>query len=457
MEWILFLLGLVPYLIEMYFLRYAYLYKLPEGKESAQRPFVSVQVPIHKEPPKLVMRTLESLKNQDYGLYEVLVLVNNTPYEIQKPIEDYCKRENGVLRYNYLWTRGYKGGVLNEAIKLMDNRAEVISVVDSDYVVSKDFIKEGVKYLEKDVAIVQFPQDYRDFPNNFFFKGMYLSYRYFFAVIMRMCHVLDAVAFMGTVGFIRKKALLSSGGWSEEIITEDSEAGLRIILSGFKGVYVDKSVGKGIMPLDFASLKRQRFRWAYGNAQTILRHFSSLTFGKQLNLRQKIAFWIQNTVWHTPLILSVLFAFLSLIYEPIGYLGAGLLLGFIMSRTYSFLWIYRKIDKLSFYDTLLALLFYFSLFLPMSYAPIRALIPIKIPFYRTPKSKDMLESGFHYAGEIGIFLLTTLLLFTSLLSGAFVGVFISLLSLAIFLCFLTVIINSATLWYNPKPNTLSEK
>ena len=437
MDGIAFILGLLPYFLEMYFLSFALKYTKPQPIGSTQKPFVSVHVPIYQEPPHVVIETLKRLSEQNYENYEVLAIVNNTPQkDLKKPIEDICREKSNILKYHSIQTSGYKGGTLNRAMMLSDSRTQIVSVVDSDYHVSRDFIKRGVEHFEDDTAIVQFPQDYRDFPDNVFFKAMYLSYRYFFAVIMRMCHVLNAVAFMGTVGFVKMDAVKKAGNWSEDILTEDSETGLRIVLKNFKGKYIDESVGKGLMPFSFFSCRKQRFRWAYGNAQTLIRHFFALTFGRELNLKQKVAFWIQNTVWHTPLLISLLFVLLSPLNCFFSYLGAGLLTGFLTSRTYSFLWLYRRIDGLSLYESALALIFYFSLFFPMSYAPIRALIPIKVPFYRTPKAKQ--KENENYLGEVLIMLFTLLLLLLSLKSGSLVSVYTCALCSVFFGSFLWV-------------------
>jgi len=434
MEWIFFLIGLIPYLVEMYFLKYALKYKKPESNKFINEPFVSIHVPIHKEPPDVVISTLESLKRQEYKNYEVLCLVNNTPEDtLKKPVEDYCKKEGKIFKYHYIETIGYKGGTLNKAIDLCHPKTEIIGIVDSDYHVCSDFIRKGVSYFNNQIAIVQFPQDYRDFPKTLFYKAMYLSYRYFFAVIMRMCHTLNAVAFMGTVGFIRKKSIQKTGEWSEQILTEDSEMGLRMNLKGFKGVYVDESVGKGLMPFTWSSCRKQRFRWAYGNAQTLVKHLPALILTKKLNFKQKIAFLIQNTVWHTPLIYSLIFTYTA---RCLSFLGAGLLTGFLISRFYSFLWLFRKIDKLTFSEAILALVFYFSLFFPMSYAPIRVLIPINIPFYRTPKSKEKEKTL--YIGEIFIILFTLFEALVCIIEKKWIGIYVCFLSILFFVCFLWI-------------------
>ena len=74
----------------------------------------------------------------------------------------------------------------------------------------------------------------------------------------------DGAIFAGTMGLRRRRALEQAGGRDEWCITEDAELSLRILRNGWSGVHVDKSFGKGIMPLTFEALKGQRFRWCLG-------------------------------------------------------------------------------------------------------------------------------------------------------------------------------------------------
>src|SRR4029434_3804592 len=66
------------------------------------------------------------------------------------------------------------------------------------------------------------------------------------------------------------------GGWDEWCITEDAEASLRLLARGYEGVYVNRSYGWGLMPLEFDALKRQRFRWCFGGIQILRKHWAAL-------------------------------------------------------------------------------------------------------------------------------------------------------------------------------------
>ena len=59
--------------------------------------------------------------------------------------------------------------------------AEVIAVIDSDYVVTANWLRDLVpQFIKPAVAIVQAPQDYRDDSDNLFKAMCYAEYRGFF-------------------------------------------------------------------------------------------------------------------------------------------------------------------------------------------------------------------------------------------------------------------------------------
>ena len=159
----------------------------------------------------------------------------------------------------------------------MPQDVSILGIVDADYLVKPGFLKEMVgHFADERVAFVQTPQNYRDWRDSGYLRGLFYSYRYFFDVTMPSRANRNAIIFAGTMGLIRRSALERIGGWDENIITEDAEASLRLLGLGSTGVYEPTVWGEGLMPLSFEGLKQQRFRWALGGVQILRLHWSRL-------------------------------------------------------------------------------------------------------------------------------------------------------------------------------------
>lgn len=294
------------------------------------RPFVSLHVPTHNEPPDLVIATVEALLALDYDDYEVLVVDNNTDDPLLwRPVEAWC-RGRARVRFLHLanWP-GYKSGALNEALRVSDPRAEVIGIVDADYLVDPDFLARCAPlFADPDVAFVQTPQDYRDWDVAPYFRRLYRSYAYFFDVSQRSRAERNGAIFGGTMGLIRRSAMEAAGGWDEWCITEDAELSLRLLRAGGRGLHVDRSFGRGLMPLTFEALKRQRFRWCFGGVQILRMHWRTLLPGRRttanrLDLGQRWAYFVGGLQWFGDLA-SVLFTGFLLVGAADLVLGSGL-------------------------------------------------------------------------------------------------------------------------------------
>ncbi len=241
-------------------------------------PRVSIHVPAYNEPPEMVKETLDALARLDYPDYEVIVIDDNTTDEtLWRPVEEHCRRLGFRFFHLENWP-GFKSGALNFALKQTDPRAEIVGVVDSDYVVSPDWLRACVgPFRDPSVAFVQTPQDYRDVAGgDRYATACYNAYLYFFKLSMVSRNEHNGIIFAGTMGLVRRRALEEVGGWDEWCITEDAELSLRILRRGHQGCYVDRSYGRGLMPLNFEGLKKQRFRWAFGGMQILRLHWKAL-------------------------------------------------------------------------------------------------------------------------------------------------------------------------------------
>jgi hypothetical protein len=284
--------------------------------ELDEPPFVSLHVPAHNEPPEMVIATLDSLRNLDYPRYQIVAIDDNTEDEaLWRPVERWCA-EHGVTFAHLTDWPGYKSGALNYALaELTDPAAELIGVVDSDYQLDPGFLRRCAPlFADPRVGFIQAPQDYRDWSHAPYYRRLYYSYKYFFAVSQPSRNEHDGAIFAGTMGLIRRDALVKLGGWDEWCITEDAELSLRLLHAGWSGLHVDQSWGHGVMPLTFEALKSQRYRWCFGGIQILRMHLGWLLpgggNGNRLNLAQRWAYLGGAVQWYGDLLGLLFFLFL---------------------------------------------------------------------------------------------------------------------------------------------------
>src|SRR2546423_4421676 len=188
-------------------------------------PKVALQVPAYNEPLEVVTETLNALAALDYPDLIVQVVDNNTPdRENWTALQALCEKLGPRFQFMHLenWP-GYKAGALNEATRRLPKEVEVIGVVDSDYVVKPDWLRSMVgHFADPQVAFVQSPQNYRDWADDQYLRGLYYSYQYFFEITMPSRAHRNAIIFAGTMGLIRRHALQEIGGGQPDTLLRDA-------------------------------------------------------------------------------------------------------------------------------------------------------------------------------------------------------------------------------------------
>jgi exo-beta-1,3-glucanase (GH17 family)/cellulose synthase/poly-beta-1,6-N-acetylglucosamine synthase-like glycosyltransferase len=255
---------------------------------------VSLHLACCNEPPDMVIATLESLSRLQYANYEVLVVDNNTrDPALWEPVRDWVDRL-GDARFRFFhlpeWP-GFKAGALNYALSQTAPDAEVVGVVDADYIVRSDWLQSLVGHFDDPrVAVVQTPQAHRGWARQVFRRMMNWEYDGFFRIGMHHRNERDAIIQHGTMTLIRARALAEHGRWSEWCICEDAELGLRLMGAGLQTVYVDSVMGEGLTPDGFAQYKKQRRRWAQGAMQVLKGHWRGLLGPGPLSPAQRYHF-----------------------------------------------------------------------------------------------------------------------------------------------------------------------
>ena len=363
-------------------------------------PKVSVHLPIHNEPPEMVRKTLQALAKVDYPNMEVLIMDNNTKDpSIWQPVQAYCQELGAQFRFFHLdnWP-GYKAGAINYALTNTAKDAEIIAVIDSDYILSPDWLKSMVPYFDQEnVGFVQSPQDYRDLNLGLFKEICYWEYAGFFNIGMVQRNEYNAIIQHGTMTMIRKTAFDKVGAWSEWCICEDSELGLRLYEAGYDSVYCKESFGRGLMPDTFSGYMTQRFRWVYGAMQIIKHHWRHFLPNKNSSLTSAqryyfVAGWLP---WFSDA-LALVFTITSLVLTAMLLsdpehselpVNAFLLptIGLFGFKVLRGLWLYKARVACSVFQSLGAALAGLSLTHTVARGTLQGLFTSGKPFMRTPK------------------------------------------------------------------------
>jgi exo-beta-1,3-glucanase (GH17 family)/cellulose synthase/poly-beta-1,6-N-acetylglucosamine synthase-like glycosyltransferase len=371
----------------------------PQPETATPLPKVSIHVPAYAEPPEMLIATLDALARLDYPDFEVVVVDNNTKDEsLWRPVEQHCAKLGPRFRFFHVDPlAGYKAGALNFALRHTAPDAEVVAVIDADYIVRTEWLRDLVPaFANARTGIVQAPQDYRDAGESAFKAMCFAEYRGFFHIGMVTRNERNAIIQHGTMTMVRRD-LLERVGWAEWCITEDAELGLRILAEGYEATYIEHSYGRGVMPDSFLDFKKQRSRWAFGSMQIMRRHFASLVRGGdgRLTAGQRYHFlagwlpWLAdgfNLIFNcAALVWSLVMVAFPKHIEPPLMIFSLLPLSLFVFKLVKLLHLYRTRVGANLRQTLAAALAGLGLAHTIGTAMLSGLVQRDRPFFRTPK------------------------------------------------------------------------
>ena len=297
------------------------LIEAPPLAPDAAAPKVSIHIPACNEPPEMLKQTLDAVARLDYPNFECVVVINNTPDPaLWRPIEDHCRALGDRFKFvNAENLQGFKAGALRLAIVHTAADADVLGIIDADYVVQSDWLKELVPLFgDPNVALVQAPQDHRDGERSVMHHAMNGEYAGFFDIGMVQRNEVNAIIVHGTMCLIRRSALEAAGGWSSDTICEDTDLGLTLLELGWRAHYTNKRYGYGLLPDSFEAYKKQRHRWAYGGFQILKKHWRRFLPGaSRLTRDQKREFALGWLNWLGAESLGVAVAILNIVWVPV--------------------------------------------------------------------------------------------------------------------------------------------
>jgi cellulose synthase (UDP-forming) len=248
---------------------------------------VDIFIPTYNEPVELLRETLVCALSVRYPHQTWLLDDGNRPAVRQLAAEFGCGYITRAERTHA------KAGNLNNALR--QTTGEFIVVLDADHVPAPGFVDEIIGFFaDERVAAVQTPQDFYNLDSFMHLTDWRRNYAWqqqelFYSVVQPGKDGWNSTMYCGSPAMLRRKALEEIGGFATETITEDLHTGLRLQKRGWKVLFHNHTIARGLAPQTYTSFATQWHRWGIG-AMQVLRVENHL-FGRGLTLAQRINYF----------------------------------------------------------------------------------------------------------------------------------------------------------------------
>jgi cellulose synthase (UDP-forming) len=195
-----------------------------------------------------------------------------------------------------------KAGNLNHALGIID--ADFIGVLDADHVASPDFLVHTLGYFDDEgIALVQTPQDFYNLESFEHERGgatlaltdphaagteRFHEQALFYRVLQPGKNRWGGAFWCGTGAVVRVAALRQVGLVATDTITEDIHTTIRLHRRGWKTVYHNEILARGLAASDAATYQLQRHRWGTGAMQVLRKENPLVVSG--LSLPQRLSY-----------------------------------------------------------------------------------------------------------------------------------------------------------------------
>lgn len=228
-------------------------------------PSVDIFIPTYNESTSILKRTIIGCQAIDYPGKKIYLLDDNQREAMrQLAMELGCQY---ITRNDNLHA---KAGNINNALK--QTSGELIAVFDADFIPTKNFLQRTIHFFQdQQVGLVQTPQNFYNvdpIARNLGLENQITTEEeLFYRHIQPIRHAAGSLVCCGTSFVIRRKALLSVGGFCTDSITEDYYTGVRLCAQGYRLVYVNEKLSAGLAAENITGYITQRLRWCRGSLQ----------------------------------------------------------------------------------------------------------------------------------------------------------------------------------------------
>lgn len=247
---------------------------------------VDVFIPTYDEPVALLRDTVLCAVNMHYP-HTTWVLDDGNRPEAASMARELGARY--LARPEHLHA---KAGNLNHALDQSDG--DLIVTLDADHVPMPGLLDDLVGFFEDpSVGLVQANQDFYNLDSfqhttDWAEEAAWQQQELFFNVIQPGKDALGAAMYCGSPAIIRRQALADVGGFATETVTEDMHTSLRMQQRGWRVLYHNRTVARGLAPQTYDAYNTQWHRWGLG-AMQVFRQERTLS-GPGLTVGQRMAY-----------------------------------------------------------------------------------------------------------------------------------------------------------------------
>lgn len=237
----------------------------------AELPAVTVQLPLYNE-LHVVEQLLDAVSRLDYPREKLQIqILDDSTDETKQACADGAGRLRDLgfdVEHRHRVDRtGFKAGALEAAMPTA--KGEFLLIFDADFVPQPDLLQKLVHHFtDEKVALVQARWGHINEKDSLLtrLQAMMLDGHLVLEQAAR-CRSGHFFNFNGTAGMWRKRAIVESGGWEHDTLTEDMDLSYRAQMKGWRFIYLKDIVVPAELPPDMDGFKSQQHRWTKGSIQ----------------------------------------------------------------------------------------------------------------------------------------------------------------------------------------------
>ncbi|GAB3977221.1 glycosyltransferase family 2 protein [Spirosoma terrae] len=257
-----------------------------------QLPSITVQLPIYNE-LYVVERLIDAIARLRYPQEKLTIQIlddstDDTTLLIAKKAAVYQKIGLPLVHIRRPNRAGFKAGALAYGLNLIDS--EYVAIFDADFLPDADFLLRVLpSFTQPDIGVVQTRWLHTNQPYSLLTQIQAFGLNAHFLIEQYARYTTGLfLNFSGTAGIWRREAILTSGGWQADTLTEDLDLSYRAQLKDWRIVYrVDVGV-PAELPITMDAIKSQQYRWMKGPAECSRKLLGNVWQKSGISVRKKI-------------------------------------------------------------------------------------------------------------------------------------------------------------------------